>query len=126
MGVCGENVCVRVCVLFVCTNDAAAHVPDVEGVQGVCMLKGTEGECVCILCSCCGIKLCTVMDVIIHLFAATAKPICSQLNVLIFFCAQVWRRSVATRKAAAARQVLSKNLFILHPVFREAILKVRS
>eukprot|EP00983_Pelagomonas_calceolata_P007132 232434-Pelagomonas_calceolata.AAC.4 len=38
---------------------------------------------------------------------------------------QVWRRSVAARKATVARQVLSKNLFILHPVFREAILKVR-
>jgi hypothetical protein len=38
---------------------------------------------------------------------------------------QVWRRSVAARKGAAAREAVSKNLFVLHPVFCCAILRIR-
>lgn len=39
---------------------------------------------------------------------------------------KVWRRAVSTRKVSGAREALTKNHFLLHPVFRGAILKVRS
>ncbi|GFH18561.1 uncharacterized protein HaLaN_15387, partial [Haematococcus lacustris] len=36
---------------------------------------------------------------------------------------KVWRRGVASRKATASRHGLAKHLFVLHPIFRAAILR---
>jgi hypothetical protein len=38
---------------------------------------------------------------------------------------QVWRRGVIARKTSHAREVLTKQSFLLNPVFRAALLRVR-
>ena len=38
---------------------------------------------------------------------------------------RMWRRAVYSRKARSVREALQKQLFLLNPVFRDALLKIR-
>lgn len=39
---------------------------------------------------------------------------------------QIWRRFVSSRKARSAKEVLQKSLFMLNPVFRVALVRMRT